>query len=108
MDHPSKEIIFLLTRFLYVVINARNGEKDHALFTDNDSLMYDIDRMDVSNDMVEVNHHFDISNLERINPYYELGFATNKAVVGKNHDEVAGNPIAEFVGLPPKSIPSRR
>ena len=65
--------------------------------------MYHIETPDVYKDMVEMKEHFDQSNYEPTNPYYEPGFAANKAVVGKMKDELAGNPIAEFVGLRPKT-----
>ena len=70
--------------------------------------MYHIETPDVDMDIVEMKDHFDLSNFEPTNPYYEPRFAANKAVVGKMKDEVAGNTIAEFVELPPKCIPSRR
>ena len=70
--------------------------------------MYHIETADVYKDMVEMKDHFDLSNYEPTKPYYEPRFAANKAVVGKMKDEVAGNPIAEFVGLRPKCINSRR
>ena len=65
--------------------------------------MYHIETPDVYKDMVEMKDHFDLSNYEPTNPYYEQGFAAHKAVVGKMKDEVAGNPIVEFVG-PPKNV----
>ena len=71
-------------------------------------MIYDIETPDVYNDRVEMKDHFDMSNIEPSNPYYEPGFAANKAVMGKMKDEVAENPIAEFVGLRPKCTPSRR
>ena len=97
----------VLNRFHYDIIKARYGEKAHLLFTDTDSLMYHIETPDVNKDMVEMKDHFNLSKFERTNRYYEPGFAATKALVGKMKDEVAGNPIAEFVGLRPKSIPSR-
>ena len=107
MHHPSNEIIIVLTRFHYYVIKARYGEKAHLLFTDTDSLMYHIETPDVYKDMVEMKEHFDMSILETTNPYYEPGFAANKAVVGKMKDEVTGNPIAEFAVSARKCIPLR-
>ena len=65
-------------------------------------MKYHIETPDVYNDMVEMKDHFDMSNFETTNPYYEPGFAAKKAVVEKMKDEVAGNPIAEFVRLRPK------
>ena len=46
--------------------------------------------------------HFDMSNFEPTNPYYEPGFAANKPVLGKMKYEVGANPIDELVGLRPK------
>ena len=45
---------------------------------------------------------FDMSYFEITNPFYKPEFQDNKAVVGLMKDEVAGNPIIEFVGLRPK------
>ena len=84
------------------MIKARYGEKARVLFTDTDSLMYHLETPDVYKDMVEMKEYFDMSNFEPTNPYYQPGFAPNKAVVGKMTDQVAGNPIAELVGLRPK------
>ena len=102
MHHPSNEILIVLTMFHYDIIKVRYVEKSHLLFTNTVSLIYHIERPDVNKDMVEMKEHFDMSNFEPTKPYYEPRFAANKAVLVTMKDEVAGNPIAEFVGLRPK------
>ena len=42
--------------------------------------------------------HFDMSNFEANNAYYEPGSAANKAVGGKMKDEMAGCRISEVLG----------
>ena len=106
--HISNEIIHVLNRFHYDIIKARYGEKAHLLFADTDSLMYDIETPDVYMDMVEMKDHFDLSHFEPTNPYYEPGFAANKAVVGKMKDEVAGTQSLSSWDSAQKCTPSRR
>ena len=80
-------------------MKARYGEKAQLLFTDTDSLMYEIVTEDVYRDMWEMKEHFDLSEYPHTSPFYD---PTNNKVVGKMKDEVKGEPIIEFVGLRPK------
>jgi len=68
----------------------------HLLFTDTDSLCYEI----ITNDDVYMNikndiHLFDTSNYPTNHPCFTND---NKAVLGKFKDETAGIPIIEFIG----------
>ena len=88
-----------LTRFHYDVIKRKYGERAQLLFTDTDSLMYEIDTADVYEDMVEQKDLSDLSEYKPESPYY---FTENKKVIGKFKDEAVGDPVVEFVGLKPK------
>ena len=91
-----------VSRFQYDIIKKKYGEKSHLLSTDTDSLMYKIETPDLYRDMIAMKQHFDLSNFDRANPYYQPDFGANKAVVGKMKDEASGKPISEFGGLRPK------
>ena len=64
--------------------------------------MYEIEKPDLYREMIEMKEHFDLSNFDPSNTYYQPDFGVNKAVVGKRKVEASGNPISEFVGLRPK------
>ena len=69
------------------------------LFTETDSLVYEIETNDVYEDFYESKSLFDFSNYPQdpnfLNP-------VNKNVIGKMKDEVKGKIIIEFVGLKSK------
>lgn len=69
------------------------------LFTDTDSLCYDIQTDDIYQDMKNDAHLFDTSDYPKDHFLYS---DVNKKVLGKMKDECAGIPIQEFVGLRPK------
>ena len=69
------------------------------LFTDTDSLCYDVPTEDIYKDMAEDADLFDTSDYPKD---HFLHSETNKKVLGKMKDECAGIPIEEFVGLRPK------
>ena len=96
--------LFLLpvSRFQYYIIKKKYGEKSHLLFTETDFLMYEIERPDVYKDIIDIKQHFDLSNFDPANPYYQPDFGANNAVVGMKKDEASGNPISVFVVLRPK------
>ena len=98
-SQPFIDVIIVLIRFHNDVIKSLYGVKDHLLFRDTECLMYHIERADSYKDMFQMKEHFDMSHFEATNPYYEPGFAADKAVVGKMKDEVAACQIAEFVRL---------
>ena len=102
MHPPSNEIIIVLTRLHSDGIKARYREKAHLLFKDTHSLMYHIETTNVYNYMGERKVHLDMSNFEHTNSSCEPLFAANKAEVEKMEDELAGNAMAEFVGIRPK------
>ena len=96
----SKTLMF---DFHYNYIQKKYTHK-HAklLFTDTDSLMYEITTDDFYKDISkDVKTKFDTSDYP---PDHESGILTgaNKKVIGMFKDEVAGRQITEFVGLRPK------
>ena len=71
-------------------------EKAKLLFTDTDSLMYEIKTEDLYQEMESDLQLLDTSNYSKEHPLYST---TNKKVIGKFKDETGGLPITEFVGL---------
>ena len=69
------------------------------MFTDTDSLTYEIETEDVYKDFWNDKDMFDNSNYPENSPYYRNA---NKKVIGKFKDEACGVPIVEFVGLKSK------
>ena len=66
------------------------------LFTDTDSLTYEIRSEDVSEEFFKHKHLFDLSNCPKDPKFFD---PTNKKVVGKIKDVFEGEKIHEFVGL---------
>ena len=79
---------------------------NHAklLFTDTDSLMYEITTDDFYKDISkDIKTKFDTSDYP---PDHKSGIFTgvNKKVIGMFKDELAGKQITHFVGLRPKAL----
>ena len=85
--------------FHYDYIKNKCGNNSRLLFTDTDSLIYEIKTKDVYEDFSNDKEMFDFSNYSTKSKYYDN---SNKLVVGKMKDETAGVAIEEFVGLKPK------
>ena len=86
----------LMYDFHYNYIKKKYGDKARLLFTDTDSLTYEIEAEDVYKDFWNDKDKFDNSDYPESSPYFDK---TNKKVIGKFKDEAAGFPICEFVGL---------
>ena len=69
------------------------------MFTDTDSLTYEIETEDVYQDFWSDKDKFDNSDYPKDSPYSD---ETNKKVIGKFKDEEASTPIVDFVGLKSK------
>ena len=65
------------------------------LFTDSDSLTYEIKSEDVYEEFFKHKHLFDFSNFPKNSKFFN---ETNKKVIGKMKDEFAEVIVAEFVG----------
>ena len=85
--------------FHYNYIKSKYADKAKLLFTDTDSLMYELQTEDFYKDISgDVKDRFDTSDYPENHP---SGIPTgeNKKVLGMMKDEVAGKIIKEFVGL---------
>ena len=86
----------LMYDFHYNHVKKQYGNKAKLLFTDTDSLTYEIEAEDVYQDFWNKKEMFDNSDYPSNHQFFD---ATNKKVIGKFKDEAAGIPITEFVGL---------
>ena len=89
----------LMYDFHYNYIKPKYNERAKLLFTDTDSLAYEIQTSDFYRDISsDVETTFDTSNFSKDHP---SGIPTgiNKKVVGMFKDEAGGKIIEEFVGL---------
>ena len=86
----------LMYDFHYNYIKDKYGDKARLLFTDTDSLTYEIEADDVYQDFWNDKDKFDNSDYPESSPYFNK---TNKKVIGKFKDEAVGVPICEFIGL---------
>ena len=86
----------LMYDFHYNYIKNKYGEKAKLLFTDTDSLTYEIEAKDVYKDFFKDKDKFDNSDYHEHSLFF---YKKNKKVIGKFKDEAAGIPINEFVGL---------
>ena len=87
---------FYMYDFHYNVMKKTFGDKIKLLYTDTDSLMYEIHCSDLNCKLKSISQHFDFSNLP---PNHILYSPVNKRVPGKFKDECGGKNIAKFVGL---------
>ena len=89
----------LMYDFHYNYIKPKYGENAKLLFTDTDSLAYEIETEDFYREISsDVKEKFDTSNYPKDHPSGILT-GVNKKVIGMFKDEASGKQIAEFVGL---------
>jgi hypothetical protein len=86
----------LMYDFHYNYVKTKYEDKAKLLFTDTDSLCYEIETDDIYVDMLNDRHLFDTSDYQANHFLYSC---ENKKVLGKMKDECAGSVIEEFVGL---------
>ena len=92
----SKIIMF---DFHYNYIKPKYGNNAKLLFTDTDSLFYEIQTEDFYKDISgDVNNRFDTSDYPENHPS-DIPTGINKKVLGMMKDEAEGKNIKEFVGL---------
>ena len=92
----SKTLMYV---FHYQYIKKKYGDRAKLLFTDIDSLTYEIETEDAYQDFWNDKDKFDNSDYPKKSPCYD---ESNKKVIGKFKDEACGVPIIEFVGLKSK------
>jgi hypothetical protein len=92
----------VMYRFHYDVIKKKYGPRANLLYTDTDSLIYEIETEDYYEDIrqPDMKDNFDFSNYPEDHKCYNTDHAT---IPGYFKDEVAGKLITEFIALRPKS-----
>ena len=88
---------WMLHDFHYNFIKKNFNAK--LLFTDTDSLTYEIKSENVYEDFFKWKDLFDFSNYSKDSTFYD---DTNKKVIGKMKDEYGGAIIDQFIGLKSK------
>ena len=86
----------LMYDFHYNYIRNKYKYDAKLLFTDTDSLCYEIKTDDIYEDMHADRQLFDFSDYPKESKYFN---DENKKIIGKFKDETAMKPIIEFVGL---------
>ena len=89
----------LMYDFHHNYIKKKYNNRARLLFTDTDSLTYEIEAEDVYMDFWNDKDTFDNSDYPESSPYY---CNVNKKIIGKFKDEACGIPITEFIGLKSK------
>ena len=88
--------------FHYNYIKPKYSDRAKLLFTDTDSLMYEITTEDFYRDISsDVHKKFDTSSFAKDHKSV-IPTGVNKQVIGMMKDEAGGKQITEFVGLRPK------
>ena len=87
----------LMYKFHYEYVKNKFDAK--LLFTDTDSLVYEIKGEDIYKVSYSHKHLFDFSNYPVNSKYYD---PKNNAILGKMKDKFKGKTICEFVGLKSK------
>ena len=85
--------------FHYNYINNKYSNNWRLLFTDTDSLIYEIKNEYFYEDFSSNKEMFDFNNYSSKSKYY---YNSKKLVIGKMKDETTGVAIKEPVGLKPK------
>ncbi|KMQ81883.1 hypothetical protein RF55_24886 [Lasius niger] len=85
--------------FHYTHMKPKYGSNVRLLFTDTDSLCYEVVTEDIYADMGQDQHLYDFSDYQTTHPLFSN---TNKKILGKFKDELSGSIAEEFVGLKPK------
>ena len=89
----------LISEFHSDYIKNQYGNNSRLLFTNADSLMYEIKTEDVSKDFSNNKEMFDFSNYSTKSKYYDN---SNKLVVSKRKNERVVAVVEKFSGLQPK------
>ena len=87
--------------FNYNYVKQKYGNKAKLLFTDTDSLMYEIETEDIYQDFWNDKDQFDTGDYPEHSPYFNK---TNKKVIGKFKDEASGILIKNLLAKEVKCI----
>ena len=82
--------------FHYNIMKKKYNDDIKLLFTDTDSLCYQIKTKDLYNDMIDMKEHFDFSEYPTNHICYD---ESNKKVIGKFKCETNGKILDEFIGI---------
>ena len=77
----------------------KKNSDTELLFTDTDSLTYEIKSKNIHEDFFKWKDMFDFRNYSKESKFFD---ETNKSVIGKTKDEFPGAIVIEFVGLKSK------
>lgn len=89
----------LIHDFRYNYMVSKYGSRSNLLFTETDSLCYDVKTDDLYREFLQDLEYFDTSEYPS---EHFLHSERNKKVLAKMKDETHGVPIEEFIGLRPK------
>ena len=89
----------LMYEFHFDYIKNKYGNNSRLLFTDTDSLMYEIKTEDVYENFSNDKEMLNFRNYLTKSKYYDN---SNKLVISKMKDQTFGVAIEEFIGLNPK------
>ena len=89
----------LMYKFHYNIMLDKYGDRALLLFTDTDSLTYQVTTPTLEQDLRSLRQHFDFSDYPTTHPLHDI---TNKKKIGLFKDELNGSHGLEFVGLRPK------
>lgn len=80
----------------YDIFKSRYGENIKLLYTDTDSLIFELTCDNLINELKQLENIFDFSNYPKSHPLYS---EKNKQKLGLFKDETQSQAISEFVGL---------
>ena len=85
----------------YDYIKNKYGDNSRPLFTDTDSLMYEMKNKDIFEDFSKYEDMFDLRDFSSKSKYYNH---SSKLVFSEMKDLISGVAIKEFVGLKQRFI----
>lgn len=104
LDKPVYTILegskILMYDFYYNFMKKEYGPRCDLLYTDTDSLLFEVETEDFYKDMMKNSHLYDTSDYPADHPAFSK---ENKNVLRKMKDEMNGQPLAEVVCLKPKT-----